>query len=74
MQNWTQEPWEVSEWYPTLGCHIDARTYAPAFESRGVGAECLGNRDRIIACVNAMAGIKDPAAFVAAAWEAGVTV
>lgn len=65
MTKHTPEPWKVAEvWYDFMAVS-DSGT---EIFVQGTQADA----ERIVACVNAMAGITDPAAFVAAAIKAGV--
>lgn len=71
-QNWTKEPWT-----PNLNWGIEGRRndvgYVAGVAAFGgfssnradTGPESTANRDRSIACVNAMSGIPDPAALAA---------
>jgi hypothetical protein len=62
--DWTPEPWYAHG--------ADIRTNAD--ERVNIYDHDPSNRERIVACVNALAGIPDPAAFVKQAKEAAAAV
>ena len=76
-QKWTQEPWSLAiptGGKPDRGICISCPDGALATihrESDSYFADPTGtaNGHRIVACVNALAGIADPAAFMAAVRE-----
>jgi uncharacterized coiled-coil protein SlyX len=84
-QKWTKEPWETcilpndSEWGVHAPNHPDAKKSgapAPHHMSHGIticrgmtGPNRKPNAERIAECVNALAGIEDPEAFVKSAAE-----
>ena len=67
MTKHTPEPWTVEERGPD-GAHA-IKSLAPVSTRHITSLHRFGrgNSDRIVACVNALAGIDDPEAFVAAA-------
>lgn len=79
----TKEPWKVSNYRPAqiIARNPSESTYEKgdnlfeplAVVSTGNGFADLANAVRIVQCVNALAGIQDPAAAIAAAREALVT-
>lgn len=66
-QKWTKEPWDVHKWRICAGVESGNSTLvcdtAWNKKTREVAAN-KANAARIVACVNALAGIPDPAAFV----------
>lgn len=56
------EPWQVHPWQGNLICDGDLRVKADALPKHS--EECVINRERIIACVNACEGMEDPVAAI----------
>lgn len=71
---WTSEPWSCQN-FAIYGYGTPRRTLAhTGGQDIRNNRECEANAARIVACVNALAGIEDPAEFVArakAAFERG---
>jgi hypothetical protein len=68
-QNWTPEPWEVDTVEDGPSGDVIARGMRQVGGSginKGIEIEMFeeADADRIVACVNAMAGIEDPEEFV----------
>lgn len=69
MMNWTKEPWVVfprnSEIYIGIGEETGDGICDGGYGLWRDGPERKANAERIVACVNAMAGIDDPVTMVA---------
>ena len=76
-QDWTSEPWtydgsriekdtdgRIFHWH-----YIGGVNEAPIFSVRCARKEGVPNTKRIVATVNALAGVPDPAEFMEAHWE-----
>lgn len=80
MPEHSPEPWSVSDptgnLLPECPCEKEERCILSAeglgiiYPTDDVDNWVPSNLDRIVACVNALAGIEDPEAFVRAVWNA----
>lgn len=69
MGKWTQEPWRNMDGFGIIYGNYDAAIHREPMVCRSPDQFSINdnNFNRIVACVNAMQGITNPAAFVAAA-------
>lgn len=69
----TKEPWTISDsdesWQVIGGDGSPVFSRTRVLKDRRPTNESVANRERILACVNALTGIEDPSAFVAAVDE-----